>query len=63
MLVKPQFELQPGQIGVRARTGAVQTWREDADDSVGLHRAGLVRSTNGDGNQFIHAQKVEHVAG
>ena len=65
MLVKPQFELQPGQIGkggiVRdpALYAQVECRLRDACAAMGLRVAGWYRSaiTGGDGNHefFIHA--------
>jgi len=73
MLVKPQFELQPGQIGkggiVRepALFEFVEKRVKDAATALGCTVLGWSESAiaGGDGNRefFIHAQKGEHVAG
>ena len=73
MLVKPQFELQPGQIGkggiVRdpALFEFVEKRVKDAVAALGCTVLGWSESAiaGGDGNRefFIHAQKGEHVAG
>ena len=73
MLVKPQFELQPGQIGkggiVRdaAHFVFVEKRLRDACAALGLQVLGWLESPieGGDGNRefFIHAQKGHDVAG
>ena len=73
MLVKPQFELQPGQVGkggiVRdpALFEFVEKRVKDAATALGCTVLGWNESAiaGGDGNRefFIHAQKGEHVAG
>jgi 23S rRNA (cytidine1920-2'-O)/16S rRNA (cytidine1409-2'-O)-methyltransferase len=73
MLVKPQFELQPGQIGkggiVRepALFEFVEKRLRDACASLGLNVLGWMDSpiAGGDGNRefFIHAQKGHNVEG
>ena len=73
MLVKPQFELQPGQIGkggiVRdpAHFEFVEKRLKDTCATLGLEVLGWMESsiTGGDGNRefFIHAKKGRHVAG
>ena len=73
MLVKPQFELQPGQIGkggiVRDATlfKFVEKRVKDAAAALGCTVLGWTESAieGGDGNRefFIHAQKGEPVAG
>lgn len=73
MLVKPQFELQPGQVGkggiVReaALFDFVEKRLRDTADSVGLKVLKWLESpiAGGDGNRefFIHAQKGHNVAG
>ena len=73
MLVKPQFELQPGQIGkggiVRepALFEFVETRLRDTCAGLGLKVLGWMDSpiTGGDGNRefFIHAQKDHNVEG
>ncbi len=73
MLVKPQFELQPGQIGkggiVRdpAHFEFVEKRLRDACAALGLDVKAWLESpiAGGDGNRefFIHAQKGEHVIG
>jgi 23S rRNA (cytidine1920-2'-O)/16S rRNA (cytidine1409-2'-O)-methyltransferase len=70
MLVKPQFELQPGQIGkggiVRdpALFALVERRLRDACESLGLRVARWLDSpiAGGDGNRefFIHAVHVNH---
>jgi 23S rRNA (cytidine1920-2'-O)/16S rRNA (cytidine1409-2'-O)-methyltransferase len=65
MLVKPQFELQPGQIGKHgvvsdpARYAVVEKRVRDCCRSLGLQVRGWYGSpiTGGDGNReyFIHA--------
>ncbi|MEJ7928656.1 TlyA family RNA methyltransferase [Ramlibacter sp. AN1015] len=70
MLVKPQFELQPGQLGkggvVRDATLYAQVERRvrDACRALGLRVLGWHDSpvTGGDGNRefFIHARPGEH---
>ncbi len=67
MLAKPQFELQPGQVGkggvVRDATLYAQVERKlrDACEAAGLQVAGWYDSpiAGGDGNRefFIHARK------
>ena len=73
MLVKPQFELQPGQVGkggiVRdaALFEFVEKRVKDAVTALGCTVLGWSESAiaGGDGNRefFIHAQKGEHVEG
>ncbi|MCX7255451.1 MAG: TlyA family RNA methyltransferase [Polaromonas sp.] len=73
MLVKPQFELQPGQIGkggiVRdpVHFEFVEKRLRDACAALGLEVKAWLESpiAGGDGNRefFIHAQKGEHVIG
>ncbi len=73
MLVKPQFELQPGQIGkggiVRdpAHFEFVEKRLRDCCAALGLEVLGWMASTieGGDGNRefFIHAQKGHDLAG
>jgi 23S rRNA (cytidine1920-2'-O)/16S rRNA (cytidine1409-2'-O)-methyltransferase len=73
MLVKPQFELQPGQIGkggiVRdpAHFEFVEKRLKHTCASLGLEVLGWLESsiTGGDGNRefFIHAKKGTNVAG
>ena len=73
MLVKPQFELQPGQIGkggiVRdaAHFEFVEKRLRDACAGLGLHVKAWLDSpiAGGDGNRefFIHAQKGHEVQG
>jgi 23S rRNA (cytidine1920-2'-O)/16S rRNA (cytidine1409-2'-O)-methyltransferase len=73
MLVKPQFELQPGQIGkggiVRdpVHFEFVEKRLRDACAALGLDVKAWLESpiAGGDGNRefFIHAQKGEHVIG
>ncbi|MFM9902653.1 MAG: TlyA family RNA methyltransferase [Polaromonas sp.] len=73
MLVKPQFELQPGQVGkggiVRepALFEFVEKRVKDAATALGCTVLGWSESAiaGGDGNRefFIHAQKGEHVEG
>ena len=73
MLVKPQFELQPGQVGkggiVRepALFEFVEKRVKDAAMALGCTVLGWSESAiaGGDGNRefFIHAQKGEHVEG
>ncbi len=73
MLVKPQFELQPGQIGkggiVRdpAHFEFVEKRLRDTCAAVGVDVLGWMASTieGGDGNRefFIHGKKQHNVAG
>ena len=73
MLVKPQFELQPGQIGkggiVRdpVHFEFVEKRLKDTCAALGLDVLGWLESsiTGGDGNRefFIHAKKGSNVAG
>ena len=73
MLVKPQFELQPGQIGkggiVRDSTHFefVEKRLRDACTALGLDVLGWMESSieGGDGNRefFVHARKGHNVAG
>ena len=73
MLVKPQFELQPGQIGkggvVRdpAHFQFVEKRLRDACAGLGLDVLAWLASpiTGGDGNRefFIHARKLQEVQG
>ena len=73
MLVKPQFELQPGQIGkggiVRepALFAFVEKRLRDTCAELGLRVLGWMDSSieGGDGNRefFVHAQKGHNVAG
>ena len=73
MLVKPQFELQPGQIGkggiVRdpVHFEFVEQRLKETCTAVGLDVLGWLESaiTGGDGNRefFIHAKKGSNVAG
>ena len=73
MLVKPQFELQPGQIGkggiVRdpVHFEFVEKRLKDTCVALGLDVLGWLESsiTGGDGNRefFIHAKKGSNVAG
>jgi len=73
MLVKPQFELQPGQVGkggiVRdpAHFDFVEKRLRDTCVALGLDVLGWLDSpiTGGDGNRefFVHAKKGRNVAG
>ena len=73
MLVKPQFELQPGQIGkggiVRepAHFAFVEKRLRDTCQELGLEVLGWMESAieGGDGNRefFVHAKKGHNVAG
>ncbi len=73
MLVKPQFELQPGQIGkggiVRdpAHFAFVEQRLRDSCTALGLDVLGWLDSpiAGGDGNRefFVHAKKGHNVAG
>jgi 23S rRNA (cytidine1920-2'-O)/16S rRNA (cytidine1409-2'-O)-methyltransferase len=73
MLVKPQFELQPGQIGkggiVRepAHFAFVEKRLRDTCKELGLEVLGWMESAieGGDGNRefFVHAKKGHNVAG
>jgi 23S rRNA (cytidine1920-2'-O)/16S rRNA (cytidine1409-2'-O)-methyltransferase len=68
MLVKPQFELQPGQVGKRGIVtdasfyAVVEKRIRDACDELGLQVKGWYDSavTGGDGNRefFVHATKT-----
>ncbi|MBC7548666.1 MAG: TlyA family RNA methyltransferase [Polaromonas sp.] len=73
MLVKPQFELQPGQIGKGGIVRAPELFEfvekrvKDAVTALGCTVLGWSESTiaGGDGNRefFIHAQRGEHLVG
>ena len=73
MLVKPQFELQPGQIGkggiVRepALFEFIEKRLRDTCEALGLDVRGWIESPiqGGDGNRefFIHARKGQNVLG